>query len=179
MEKQLDAMILSLSDARLRWLIGKGKSIIDQGKITPEEYETVIKDILQTEMQRKMIVWELSYDALTANEISSRVELSPKQVMKHLLALRREGKVAIIGERDDELEFQRLGTPLDALNLLSLPEELRTTAAAILKLDGATVESIAQETGKETAFESMYLEQLVEMGYLKIEQKGQDLYFYA
>jgi len=43
----------------------------------------------------------------------------------------------------------------------------------------ATVESIAQETGKETAFESMYLEQLVEMGYLKIEQKGQDLYFYA
>jgi len=104
----------------------------------------VIKDILQTEMQRKMFVWELSYDALTANEISSRVELSPKQVMKHLLALRREGKVAIIGERDDELEFQRLGTPLDALNLLSLPEELRTTAAAILKLGGATVESIAQ-----------------------------------
>ena len=179
MEKQLDAMIHSLNDARLRWLIGKGKSIIDQGKITPEKYEIMIKDILQTEMQRKMIVWELSYDTLTANEISSRVELSPKQVMKHLLALRREGTVTIIGERDDELEFQRLVTPLDALNLLSLPEELRTTASAILKLGRATVESIAQETGKETAFESMYLEQLVEMGYLKIEQKGQDLYFYA
>jgi DNA-binding transcriptional ArsR family regulator len=178
-ERKLDAMILSLSDARLRWLIGKGKSIIDQGKITPEEYETVIKDILQTEMQRKMIVWELAYNTLTANEISSRVKLSSKQVMKHLLALRREGKVTITGERDDELEFQRLGTPLDALNLLSLPEELRTTASAILKLGRATVESVAEETGKEKAFESMYLERLVEMGYLKIEQKDQDLYFYA
>jgi hypothetical protein len=91
--------------------------------------------------------------------------------MKHLLALRREGKVAIIGERDDELEFQRLGTPLDALNLLSLPEELRTPAAAILKLGGATVESIAQETGKETAFESMYLERTSRNGLLENRAK--------
>jgi predicted transcriptional regulator len=178
MEKQLDAMILSMSDERLRWLIGKGKSIIDQGKMTPEEYETVIRDILQTEMQRKMIVWELAFDSLTVSEISSRVELPPKQVLKHLLALRREGSVAIIGERDDELEFQRLGTPLDALNVLSLPEELRTTALAILKMGGATVASVAKETGREMAFESMYLERLAEMGYLNVEKKDNDLYFY-
>ena len=172
-------MILSLSDSRLRWLIGKGKSITEQGKITLDEYETMINDILQTEMQRKMIVWELAYDTLTANEIATRVKLSPKQVMKHLLALRRVGKVAIKGERDDELEFQRLAIPLDASNLPSIPEELRTTAQTILKLGKATVESVAEETGKEMAFESMYLERLVEMGYLKIEQKDQNLYYYA
>lgn len=108
MEKRLDAMILSLSDARLRWLIGKGKSLIDQGKISLEEYETVIKDILQTEMQRKMIVSELKTGSLTVSEISLRVGLPLNLVFKHLIAMRRNNTVTIFGERDDELEFQLL-----------------------------------------------------------------------
>jgi hypothetical protein len=101
-------MIVSLKDARLRWLIGKGKSLIDQGKITLEEYETVIKDIFQTEMQRKMIINELGSGSLTVSEISIRVELPLNIVLKHLIAMRRNSTVAIIGERDDELEFQLL-----------------------------------------------------------------------
>lgn len=108
MKKRLDAMILSFSDERLRWLIGKGKSLVDQGKMTLEEYETVLKDILQTEMERKMIVNELKSSPLTVSEISSRSELPPKQVFKHLIALRRENIVAITGERMGELEFQLL-----------------------------------------------------------------------
>jgi DNA-binding transcriptional ArsR family regulator len=107
-EKRLDAMILSMKDARLRWLIGKGKSLIDQGKISLEEYEAVIKDIFQTEMQRKMISNELVSGSLTVSEISSRIELPLKIVLKHLIAMRRNNVVAIIGERDDELEFQLL-----------------------------------------------------------------------
>lgn len=101
-------MILSLSDERLRWLIGKGRSLIDQEKMTLEEYETVMKDILQTEMQRKMIVNELRSGPLTVSEISSRVELPPKQVLKHLIALRRKSVVVILGDRKGELEFQLL-----------------------------------------------------------------------
>jgi DNA-binding transcriptional ArsR family regulator len=108
MEKRLDAMILSMKDARLRWLIGKGKSLIDQGKISLEEYEAVIKDIFQTEMQRKMISNELVSGSLTVSEISSRIELPLNIVLKHLIAMRRNNVVAIIGERDDELEFQLL-----------------------------------------------------------------------
>jgi DNA-binding transcriptional ArsR family regulator len=107
-EKRLDAMILSMKDARLRWLIGKGKSLIDQGKISLEEYEAVIKDIFQTEMQRKMISNELVSGSLTVSEISSRIELPLNIVLKHLIAMRRNNVVAIIGERDDELEFQLL-----------------------------------------------------------------------
>lgn len=101
-------MILSLKDSRLRWLIGKGKSLIDQGKISLEEYEAVIKDIFQTEMQRKMISNELVSGSLTVSEISTRIELPLNIVLKHLIAMRRNNAVAIIGERDDELEFQLL-----------------------------------------------------------------------
>ncbi len=107
-EKRLDAMILSLKDSRLRWLIGKGKSLIDQGKISIEEYETVIKDIFQTEMQRKMIINELVSGPLTVSEISTRIGLPLNIALKHLIAMRRNNAVAIIGERDDELEFQLL-----------------------------------------------------------------------
>jgi len=106
--KRLDAMIQSLSDERLRWLMGRGKSLVDQGKITIKEYKTIMKDILQTEMERKMIINELRPDPLTVSEISSRIELPPKQVLKHLIALRRRSIVAITGERKGELEFQLL-----------------------------------------------------------------------
>ncbi len=108
MEKRLDAMILSLKDARLRWLIGKGKSLIDQGKISLEEYEAIIKDIFQTEMQRKMISTELVSGSLTVSEISTRIGLPLNLILKHLIAMRRNNVIAIIGERDDELEFQLL-----------------------------------------------------------------------
>ena len=67
-------------------------------------------------------------------------------------------------------------TPLDAVTLLSLPDQLRKTALAILKLGKATADKVARNTGRDRAIESMYLKQLVEMGYLKTERQGQKVY---
>ena len=178
LKKRMDAMILSLNDERLRWLIGRGKTLVDQGKITLEEYEETMIDILQTEMERKMVINALKSGPLTVSEISSLVKLPPKTVLKHLIALRRDSAVGI-GERHDELEFQRFETPLDDVNILSLPDQLRKTASVILKLSRATAASVANENGRETAIESRYLEQLVEMGYLRIEEHGNDVYFHV
>jgi len=70
-------------------------------------------------------------------------------------------------------------TPLDVVTLLSLPDQLRKTALAILKLGRATATRVARETGRERAIESMYIKQLVKMGYLKIEKQGRDVYFHV
>lgn len=66
---------------------------------------------------------------------------------------------------------------LDAVTLLSLPDHLRKTALAILKLGRATAARVARDTGRERAIESMYLEQLAKMGYLKMEKQCHDVYF--
>jgi len=59
-------------------------------------------------MQRMMISNELVSGSLTVSEISIRIGLPLNIVLKHLIAMRRNNVVAIIGERDDELEFQLL-----------------------------------------------------------------------
>jgi hypothetical protein len=69
--------------------------------------------------------------------------------------------------------------PLDIVTLLSLPDQLRKTALAILKLGRATATMVARDTGREKTIESKYLTQLVKMGFLKLEKQGHDVYFYV
>jgi DNA-binding transcriptional ArsR family regulator len=105
LKKKMDAMFQSLTNERLRWLIGKGRSLIDEEKITMEKYETVMKGIFQDEMQRNMIINELKSRPSTVRELSLDIGLPKKAVLKHLIALRHNGIVEI-GERKDELEFR-------------------------------------------------------------------------
>lgn len=84
------------------------------------------------------------------------------------------GKKRLLKERVLEEKM-----PLDALTLLSLPDQLRKTVLAILKLGRATISGAARETGRKKAIESMCIKQLVERGYLKKEKQGQDVYFYV
>jgi len=69
--------------------------------------------------------------------------------------------------------------PLDIVTLLSLPDQLRKTALAILKLGRATPTMVARDTGREKTIESKYLKQLVKMGFLKLEKQGPNVYFYV
>jgi len=69
--------------------------------------------------------------------------------------------------------------PLDAQELLALPDHLRMTAMAIRKLGEATAGEVSRETGRARAVESGYLNRLVGMGYLKKERRGRWAYFYA
>lgn len=98
-------MFQSFTDERLRWLIGKGRSLIDNEKITMEKYETVMKGIFRDEMQRNMIMSELKSRPSTVSELSLDIGLPKKVILKHLIALRHNGFVEI-GERENELEFR-------------------------------------------------------------------------
>ena len=84
----------------------------------------------------------------------------------------------LIGVEDREKNTGKERKPLDAITVLSLPEQLRKTALAILKIGRATAPIIAQETGRETAAESVNLEELVKMGYLEMEIQDNDTYYH-
>jgi hypothetical protein len=66
----------------------------------------------------------------------------------------------------------------DAMSLLSLPMSLRKTAMVLYKLDRATAEDLAKETGRLRAVESSSANQLVRMGYLNKKRDGRDTYFF-
>ena len=66
----------------------------------------------------------------------------------------------------------------DAVALLSLPSSLRKTAMVLYKLNGATAEEIAKETGRLRAVESSCANQLVRMGYVKKKREGRKVRFF-
>jgi hypothetical protein len=66
----------------------------------------------------------------------------------------------------------------DALSLLSLPLSLRKTVMVLYRLEKATADDLARETGRLRAVESASANQLVRMGYLKKSRQGRDVYFY-
>ena len=69
------------------------------------------------------------------------------------------------------------GQALDVMTLLSLPDHLRKSALAMIKLKRAMAEEVARETGRARAIESAYLNQLVRMGYLERAREGKRVYF--
>jgi hypothetical protein len=66
----------------------------------------------------------------------------------------------------------------DALSLLSLPLSLRKTVMVLYRLEKATADDLARETGRLRAVESASANQLVRMGYLKKSREGRDVHFY-
>jgi DNA-binding transcriptional ArsR family regulator len=71
---------------------------------------------------------------------------------------------------------------LEALSLTykqvsGLPNHLLTTFITVYKLGPATASQVADETKKERAVESAYLNQLTTMGYLRKERKNRKIYF--
>lgn len=107
LKKRFEAMIDSFKERRLRWLTGKGRILMEKEGMKPEEYEALMENILQTEMERKVIISELKAGAYTVSQISQRLQMPPKQVFKHLMALKHLNIVAI-SEGEEELEFQLL-----------------------------------------------------------------------
>jgi hypothetical protein len=74
-------------------------------------------------------------------------------------------------------EIKELDNSLDIMTLLSLPDHLRKSAMAIIKMGDAMAEDVAKETERSRAVESAYLNQLVRMGYLRRKRMGKRVYF--
>ena len=65
----------------------------------------------------------------------------------------------------------------DVMSLIEIPDHLRRTILALLKLKKATADEIAKSTGRSRAIESSYLNQLVRLGYIRKIKVGKKAYF--
>jgi len=62
-------------------------------------------------------------------------------------------------------------------DLLALPDSLRKTMMGIQSLKEATTMEVAENTGRTRSVETIYLNQLVRMGYVTKNRKGRKIYF--
>jgi predicted transcriptional regulator len=91
-----------------------------------------------------------------------------------------EDQIRDLTRRLSQLESQKdfLGnSAIASQDLLNLPDSLRKTMMAMIQLEEASAKAIATETHRTRGMESIYLNQLVRLGYLEKIKRGRNIYF--
>jgi biotin operon repressor len=103
--KKLDAALEAFKSERLRWVMGL--SVVGAKASETERYNQIAEDVMIDEMRRQMLLVELrDKGPLTMKELSESTGLGRKQLLDHMLALRKRGVVTEVGERDNEYVYK-------------------------------------------------------------------------
>ncbi len=103
--KKLDAAIEAFKSERLRWLMGL--SVVGAKASETERYNKLAEDTMVDEMRRQMLLVELRQKGpLTMKELSESTGLGRKELLDHMLALRKRGQVTEVGEKENEYVYK-------------------------------------------------------------------------
>jgi len=71
-------------------------------KSKKKKYREIAETTMKDEMDRQMIIGEIKERGpLTIKELSEATKIPPKQILRHILALRKQGIVSEAGEKED------------------------------------------------------------------------------
>ncbi len=97
--RRINAAVEAFKSERLRWVLGQSQI---GPKIDEERYYAITEKIMKDEIERQMILNEIrERGPLTIREISEATGISPRNVLRHIIALRKNGLVSEAGERED------------------------------------------------------------------------------
>ena len=114
MREELDAAILTLNDPRLRNLMGRIRSMSEQGNVygeavDPTELEAAIVSALEAEFVRKSILVQLKGREMTVLQLAERLGLEPETVMIQIVRLRQEFLLDMCGMDGLDPSYRILG----------------------------------------------------------------------
>jgi len=103
--KKLDAAIEAFKSERLRWVMGL--SVVGAKASETERYNQTAEEVMIDEMRCQMLLVELrDKGPLTMKELSESTGLGRKQLLDHMLALRKRGVVTEVGEKENEYVYK-------------------------------------------------------------------------
>ena len=87
-------------DFRLRLLVGREKTMIDDGnvygeEVSEEELDKVLNEIIDTEFVRNRIYLWVKEEPLSVKELSKRLDLDSQMVLRHIVVMRRRGLITV------------------------------------------------------------------------------------
>jgi len=96
---------------RVRWLLGKKLKLTHEenvyGKqIAENRYELILANAASAELERKLILKEISNVPKSAVEVAGALGLEPAEVLRHFIALKKWHLAEDAGERDGYLLFR-------------------------------------------------------------------------
>lgn len=98
----LSAVILTLENENLRWLMGMQRALTEKNnvygeKLEPSAYQALLEETLWTEYQKSLIVLSLEKGPLSVREIGARTHIEVPAVSTLLVDLEGKGKVGLEG----------------------------------------------------------------------------------
>lgn len=114
-DKKLDAAMMMLEGERIRWLLGKRPTLTTKGNVfdevvTESRFDIVLYNAASVEIDRNMILRELQSGPKTVHQLHDSTGLLKPDIVKHLIALKRWGKVDYAG-RKGRSPLYRLNAP--------------------------------------------------------------------
>ncbi|MFW9862449.1 MAG: hypothetical protein ACFFEX_11640 [Candidatus Thorarchaeota archaeon] len=104
---RIQAMADAFADERLRWLIGKGDVLVQNGELTQEKFKELMEKTIQEEYERHYIMKHMSDSPVTVSQIAKATGLEPHRVLWNILALMKWNKVEIVGEEKREYLYSK------------------------------------------------------------------------
>ena len=104
LKRKTDAAIDAFKSQRLRWVTGRSQIKVE---IEEAKYKQTVDLIMQDELERHMITGALKEKgSLTVEEIAQLTGLHSSRIVQHIIALRKNGLVSEVGEKDRQYLYQ-------------------------------------------------------------------------
>ena len=104
----------ALAHQRMRWLVGREKELVEDKnvfgeKVSQEEFDQLMLQTIEKEFAKRRILLCIGEDALSVKEIAQRVEVSPREVLRNMVSLERDGLVSVVGIEGNSPKYRRAG----------------------------------------------------------------------
>ncbi len=104
----------TLAHERIRWLVGRERELVEDKnvfgeKVSQEEFDQLTLQTIEKEFAKRRILISIEEDALSVKEIVQRVESSPREVLRNLVSLERDGLVSVVGIEGNSPKYRRAG----------------------------------------------------------------------
>jgi len=102
--RKTNAAIEAFKSQRLRWVTGRSQVKVE---IDEKRYRQVVDSIMQEEIERHMIIGAIKERGpLTVEELSQLTALQPAKIVRHIIALRKNGVLSEAGEKNRQYLYQ-------------------------------------------------------------------------
>ncbi len=98
--ENMNAAKLAALDFRLRAIVAKERTIVEQGNVygetkTQEEWDEFMADAISAEFERKRLLGLIGEKPMSVKELAKEIELPTDKVLDHVVFLRRHNQLAL------------------------------------------------------------------------------------
>jgi F420-non-reducing hydrogenase iron-sulfur subunit len=102
----------ALAQERIRWLVGRERELVEDKnvfgeKVSQEEFDQLMLQTVEKEFAKRRILLSIEEDALSVREIAQIVDASPREVLRNMVSLERDGLVSVVGIEGTSPKYRR------------------------------------------------------------------------